>query len=82
MKLIDYEKYYHNESEFIIPRDEFEKIIEENQRLNNVLNELEKDFEKYDLEYLYDTYQTNLANFIDVELSKIRRLKELKESDK
>jgi predicted nuclease with TOPRIM domain len=33
MNLIDYEKYYHSGSEFIIPRDEFEKIIEENQRL-------------------------------------------------
>ena len=58
-----------------------EKLEKENQKLNNILNELEKDFEKYDLEYLYETYQTNLANFIDVELSKMRRLKELKESD-
>ena len=33
MKLVDYEKYYHMNSEFIIPRDEFEKIIEENQKI-------------------------------------------------
>jgi regulator of replication initiation timing len=37
MKLVDYEKYYHSGSEFIIPRDEFEKIIEENQRLQLAL---------------------------------------------
>jgi hypothetical protein len=33
MNLVDYEKYYHSGSEFIIPRDEFEKIIEKIQRL-------------------------------------------------
>ena len=37
MNLVDYEKYYHSGSEFIIPRDEFEKIIEENQRLKNII---------------------------------------------
>lgn len=36
MNLVDYEKYYHSGSEFIISRDEFEKIIEENQRLKDI----------------------------------------------
>ena len=45
MKLEDYEKYYHMNSEFIIPRDEFEKIIEENQRLNNDIKVLLKENE-------------------------------------
>ena len=45
MNLINYEKYYHSGSEFIIPRDEFEKIIEENQRLNNDIKILLKENE-------------------------------------
>lgn len=42
MKLVDYEKYYHSGSEFIIPRDEFEKIIEKNQRLKERIEYLER----------------------------------------
>lgn len=45
MNLLDYEKYYHSGSEFIIPRDEFEKIIEENQRLNDDIKILLKENE-------------------------------------
>jgi len=48
MKLVDYEKYYHSGSEFIIPRDEFEKIIEENQRLNNIIKFLKKYFKEHE----------------------------------
>lgn len=80
MKLVDYEKYYHSGSEFIIPRDEFEKIIEENQRLNNVLNELEKDIKN-----LYTYGIKNNREQKDYLLNRLEGLKEfyeLKESDK
>ena len=50
----------------------------ENKRLNNIINELEKDLKKYDLEYLYETYDTHLAEFIEVELGKLKELKENK----
>lgn len=75
MNLVDYEKYYHSGSEFIIPRDEFEKIIEENQRLNNVLNEIKIIIDDY---YAYDYEDENLErlNVID----KINHI--IKESDK
>ena len=77
MRLVDYEKYYHSGSEFIIPRDEFEKIIEENQRLNNVLNELRewfKEFHKY-----HSRLKWNEVDYIEF----IEHLEnELKESDK
>ena len=39
MKLVDYEKYYHSGSEFIIPRDEFEKIIEQLEAYENMRKE-------------------------------------------
>ena len=49
------------------------------ERLNNIINELEHDFESYELEYLQDTYQGSLADFIETELE---RIQELKGSDK
>ena len=55
--------------------EEKDKEIE---RLNNIINELEKDFESYELEYLQDTYQGSLVDFIETELE---RIKELKGSD-
>ena len=56
--------------------EEYKKEIE---RLNNIINELEHDFESYELEYLQDTYQGSLADFIETELE---RIQELKGSDK
>ena len=52
--------------------EEKDKEIE---RLNNIINELEHDFESYELEYLQDTYQGSLADFIETELERIQELK-------
>ena len=93
MKLVDYEKYYHSGSEFIIPRDEFAKIIEENQRLNNVLNELRENAIAFinifqDEKTLTLNYNDlkHLRGIINGEEFDIRilknKLQELKESDK
>lgn len=104
MKLVDYEKYYHSGSEFIIPRDEFEKIIEEiqrlkecctdayeagqqiikdlekeNQKLNNVLNELEKWVYQFREKHKNDT--DIFGKFLTTR-EVLDKLKELKESDK
>ena len=46
------------------------------ERLNNIINELEHDFESYELEYLQETYQGSLADFIEKELERIQELKE------
>lgn len=54
------------------------KKQQEIERLNNIINELEHDFESYKLEYLRETYQGSLADFIETELE---RIKELKGSD-
>lgn len=56
-----------------------ENMEQEIERLNNIINELEHDFESYELEYLQETYQGSLADFIETELD---RIKELKGSDK
>ena len=46
MKLVDYEKYYHLGSEFIIPRDEFLNLNEWQTRdLLNILNKVGRDNE-------------------------------------
>ena len=42
------------------------ELREEIKRLNNIINKLEHDFESYKLEYLQDTYQGSLADFIEV----------------
>ena len=55
------------------------KQDKEIERLNNIINELKHDFESYELEYLQETYQGSLADFIETELE---RIKELKGSDK
>ena len=52
--------------------EEYKKEIE---RLNNIINELEHDFESYELEYLQETYQGSLADFIETELKRIQELK-------
>ena len=51
-------------------------------RLNNIINELEHDFESYELEYLQDTYQGSLADFIETELERIQELKGSDKSEK
>ena len=45
------------------------------ERLNNIINELEHDFKSYELEYLRETYQGSLADFIETELKRIQKLK-------
>ncbi len=50
-------------------------ILREIERLNNIINELEKDFKSYELEYLRETYQGSLADFIETELKRIQELK-------
>ena len=55
------------------------KKDKEIKRLNNIINELEHDFESYELEYLQETYHGSLADFIEKELE---RIQELKGSDK
>lgn len=67
----DYEAYIIRQS--MINKDK------EIKRLNNIINELEHDFESYELEYLQGTYQGSLADFIETELE---RIQELKGSDK
>jgi hypothetical protein len=59
MKLVDYEKYYHSGSEFIIPRDEFEKIIEENQRLKEEYIMLQNASEEYEDKLLKENQRLN-----------------------
>lgn len=51
------------------------RLCAEIERLNNIINELEHDFESYELEYLQDTYQGSLADFIETELERIKELK-------
>lgn len=52
-----------------------DKYKMELEKLNNIINELEHDFESYELEYLQDTYQDSLADFIETELERIQELK-------
>lgn len=52
--------------------------LEEIERLNNIINEYENDLKRYDLEYLHETGEHQLADVIEDMLDK---LKELKESD-
>ena len=54
---------------------ELKEKDKEIERLNNIINELEHDFESYELEYLQDTYQGSLADFIETELERIQELK-------
>ena len=61
MNLVDYEKYYHSGSEFIIPRDEFEKIIEENQRLKEEYIMLQNASEEYEDKLLKENQRLQLA---------------------
>ena len=49
------------------------------ERLNIIINELEHDFESYELEYLQETYQGSLVDFIEIELERIQELKVEKE---
>lgn len=69
MKLVDYEKYYHSGSEFIIPRDEFEKIIEENQRLNDDIKILFKENEAKEKVIIK---QDNVLNELEKKLQSIK----------
>lgn len=76
MKIIDISNcsnevivHINNLQKYIVEKD---KEIE---RLNNIINELEKDFESYELEYLQDTYQGSLADFIETELGRLQELK-------
>lgn len=55
--------------------DGYNEEFKENARLNNIINELEHDFESYEFEYLQETYQGSLADFIETELQRIRELK-------
>ena len=55
---------------------ENKELKQEIERLNNIINELEKDFKSYELEYLRETYQGSLADFIETELKRIQELKE------
>ena len=55
--------------------NDIKKKDKEIERLNNIINELEHDFESYELEYLQDTYQGSLADFIETELERIQELK-------
>jgi len=45
------------------------------QQKENIIKELEHDFKSYDLEYLRETYQGSLADFIETELKRIQELK-------
>lgn len=53
--------------------DEKDKEIE---RLNNIINELENDLKRYDLEYLHETGEHQLADAIEDILDKLKELKE------
>ena len=63
------DRYCSYELELLTDRKEIE-------RLNNIINELEHDFKSYELEYLRETYQGSLADFIETELKRIQELKE------
>ena len=56
--------------------DQYEEFREENERLNNIINELEKDLQRYDLEYLHETGEHQLADAIEDVLDKLNELKE------
>ena len=53
---------------------ENKELKQEIERLNNIINELEHDFKSYELEYLRETYQGSLADFIETELKRIQEL--------
>lgn len=52
--------------------DKKDKLLEQKE---NIIKELEHDFKSYDLEYLRETYQGSLADFIETELKRIQELK-------
>ena len=79
-KIVDTKEIYSNGTEFVpIFRvkqwEEYNNKDKEIERLNNIINELEHDFKSYDLEYLRETYQCSLADFIETELKRIQELK-------
>ena len=89
MNKSDYDKYYKKGGTYVIPIELFNELFDELERLSfnyeqaledldkkdNIINELEHDFESYELEYLQDTYQGSLTDFIETELEKIQELK-------
>ena len=89
MNKSDYDKYYKKGGTYVIPVEVFNELFDELERLSfnyeqaledldkkeNIINELEHDFESYELEYLQDTYQGSLADFIETELERIKELK-------
>ena len=59
----------------MIKENKLDQQQQEIERLNNIINELEHDFESYELEYLQETYQGSLVDFIETELERIQELK-------